>query len=224
MNSDKRTRYLNWGKSEYGIGILILLAIDANFLVFNFKLHFLISKFLSDFILLLFLIIILLNKSSWLQRLGFSRFKKEIVAEGVALLLVCYFLLYGIKVIFKILTIDLPTVHPKYLYAGNPELLIFFSFVLIGPIVEEIYMRGFIFNGLLNEMNWMKAAVISSSIFALVHVSPGNIYRFIPAFIFGMAFCYLFNKSRSVIPGIIIHSFHNLFIFLITYKQYLSTL
>jgi membrane protease YdiL (CAAX protease family) len=42
--------------------------------------------------------------------------------------------------------------------------------VLVAPLVEEIFFRGFLFAGLRGRYGWPKAAVISATLFALVHL------------------------------------------------------
>jgi membrane protease YdiL (CAAX protease family) len=73
---------------------------------------------------------------------------------------------------------------------------------VVAPIVEEIIFRGYIFAGLRNDFGWVKAAIISSLLFSIIHF---QITAFIPIFILGMIFAYLYQRSNSIWPAIIMH-------------------
>jgi membrane protease YdiL (CAAX protease family) len=74
--------------------------------------------------------------------------------------------------------------------------------VIVAPVVEEIFFRGFAFAGLRNRYSWRKAAVISSLLFASVHLQPAAL---IPIFILGLIFSYLYYRSGSIMPAILMH-------------------
>jgi membrane protease YdiL (CAAX protease family) len=74
--------------------------------------------------------------------------------------------------------------------------------VVIAPVVEEIFFRGFVFSGLRTRYEWKKAAVISSALFALIHL---QLTAIIPIFILGYIFAYLYHRSNSIWPAIVMH-------------------
>jgi membrane protease YdiL (CAAX protease family) len=155
--------------------------------------------------------------------LGLIRFKKEILAQGVALFLICYFFIILSRIFLKLINIDIPEKSYDLVFEqSSQKWLIFFEFSIFNPFVEEFFDRGFIFSGLCIHMSWKKAAILSSALFALAHISSSNLYGFIPAFIFGMALAYLYHKSKSILPGFFLHALNNFIVLGIAYKQYIS--
>lgn len=230
MNNDLRTikntgDYSNWKMKEVKVGILIVLTITFINLSINFKIDSLLLMFIFDFILIAIIFIFLLRrKKNWLQLLGLIKFKKEFLVEGAGLLLLCYFIIFLFTIFLKLLKIEIPSIDLKNFFDVGPSIwFIILDFSIKGPFIEEVFDRGFIFAGLSTYYGWKKAAVLSSLIFALSHISVYNIYSFFPSFLLGFAFCYLYYISKSIVPGFIIHAFHNFIILAINYKQYISS-
>ena len=95
----------------------------------------------------------------------------------------------------------------KILSTNNPSPGLFiFAAVIIAPLVEEIFFRGFLFAGLKKRFSWPKAMFISSGLFALLHLRP---LAAPPIFILGVVFAYLYQRSGSIWPAIFIHALVN---------------
>jgi len=82
---------------------------------------------------------------------------------------------------------------PWWLLAGG---------VIVAPLVEEVFFRGFVFAGLRRQYGWKKAAFISAALFAVIHVTPTAM---IPIFILGLIFAYLYHRSNSIWPAVLMH-------------------
>ena len=78
---------------------------------------------------------------------------------------------------------------------------------VMGPIVEEIGFRGLILGGLLKMRcrPWI-AILISALIFASCHGFGAN---FVTAVLFGILVGWLYWRTGSIVPGIIIHVTNN---------------
>lgn len=89
------------------------------------------------------------------------------------------------------------------------ELFSVFSFgaVFIGPIVEELIFRGIILNGLRDKYGSNLALIISSVLFAIIHVQPAQV---ITALLMGLVFGHIFIKTNSLGLVILLHSIANL--------------
>jgi membrane protease YdiL (CAAX protease family) len=94
-----------------------------------------------------------------------------------------------------------PDLVPIFAELSSPWWLLIAG-VIVAPIVEEIFFRGFIFAGLRSRYEWRWAAVISSLLFALVHLQPAAL---IPIFGLGYIFAYLYYRSNSIWPAILMH-------------------
>ena len=80
--------------------------------------------------------------------------------------------------------------------------------VIFAPIVEEIFFRGFLFQGFRQRYGWVTATLLSSAIFAAGHLDP---VALIPTFVLGAVLAYVYHRSNSVWPGIILHFLVNAF-------------
>jgi len=98
-----------------------------------------------------------------------------------------------------------PEVERILTETSSPGLFVLTA-VIIAPVVEEIFFRGFLFAGLKNRHTWPMAMIISSGLFALLHLSP---LAAPPIFLLGLVFAYLYQRSCSIWPAVIIHSLVN---------------
>ena len=93
----------------------------------------------------------------------------------------------------------------------------FFSFlymVIAAPIFEELIFRGIMLDGLLKRYSPIKAILISSFLFGLVHLNP---WQFIAGLFLGMFMGWVYYKTKSLSFTIIIHASVNLTGFLTRY-------
>ncbi len=93
-------------------------------------------------------------------------------------------------------------------------ILTFVSLVILPPIVEEIVVRGFLFSGLKQGMSVVKAAILTSGIFALAHLQFGSgapllWVAAIDTFILSLVLCFLRQKTGSLWAGIGLHTLKN---------------
>lgn len=79
--------------------------------------------------------------------------------------------------------------------------------VVFAAICEEIVFRGFLFRGLRNRFPAVVAACLSSGIFAVVHFY--SVIGLLVVFAYGLIFCWLYERSRSLLPGMIAHAVFN---------------
>ncbi|MBE7549860.1 MAG: CPBP family intramembrane metalloprotease [Anaerolineales bacterium] len=93
-------------------------------------------------------------------------------------------------------------------------LALLFGGAVVAPVVEEIFFRGFVFTGLRGKWGWPKAALASAGLFALAHVLPTS---FLPIFILGLIFAFLFQASGSIWPAILMHMLTNAVALLLAY-------
>ncbi|MBU1043796.1 MAG: CPBP family intramembrane metalloprotease [Candidatus Omnitrophica bacterium] len=89
--------------------------------------------------------------------------------------------------------------------------ILFFLAVIVGPFAEEIIFRGFIFSGLRKHCRFMTAGIISACIFGIFHFQAS---LFIPLAFMGFVFARLFERTRSILPPLILHMLWNFIIFM----------
>ncbi|MHB0867398.1 MAG: CPBP family glutamic-type intramembrane protease [Thermoleophilia bacterium] len=88
-----------------------------------------------------------------------------------------------------------------------------FSFLLsmaivaiMTPVVEEMFFRGIIHQGLQQQFGFFPGALISSTIFMLAHISYTV---FVPIFCLGFGFAILTSRTKSIWPSIVAHFLWN---------------
>ncbi len=138
--------------------------------------------------------------------LGLRSFKWEMLGLGCGLMLLslAFNLVFGLFLGLFGLRIQ-PDLAPIFAQLSSPWLLLIGGTV-VAPIVEEIFFRGFVFAGLRPRYGWQRAAIISSVLFALIHLIPTAI---IPILLLGYIFAYLYHRSNSIWPAILMHSATN---------------
>ena len=84
----------------------------------------------------------------------------------------------------------------------------FAALVLWTPFTEELFFRGFVYKGFSQRVGPLKAILLSAGIFSVFHVlaGPGVL---IPIFVSGLALAWLYHRTGSVWPSIVVHSIQN---------------
>ena len=154
------------------------------------------------------MLVILRKFSSNDVSLGFRKFSWPWVGKGYLLCLLCVFVLNFI----------ISLVQGETPQSENPILELFADaaiwkfallgllVVVVGPIFEELMFRAWLFGGLRKRLGDVKAAVISSTIFALIH---GDLPGMPALFVLGLVFCWVYRRSGSTIASIIVHGMWN---------------
>jgi membrane protease YdiL (CAAX protease family) len=75
------------------------------------------------------------------------------------------------------------------------------------PVVEETIFRGGLYAGLRRRWSLPAAALISSAVFAAVHL---NWASFLPVTALGVALCVVYERTGSLLPAMVAHGIFNL--------------
>ncbi|WP_281885968.1 CPBP family intramembrane glutamic endopeptidase [Paenibacillus sp. YYML68] len=78
---------------------------------------------------------------------------------------------------------------------------------LFGPVIEEVVYRKIIFGSLIRMMSFWPSAILSSIIFALAHFS---VKLFLAYAGVGLVLCWVYRKSGSLLPPILVHAALNI--------------
>jgi membrane protease YdiL (CAAX protease family) len=150
------------------------------------------------------------RKGSW-RSLGFQKFKPETLGLGCGLMLIGFFITFVHNSILVQLGFEIQadTITDLFNVLDTPIWLILTG-VIVAPLAEEIFFRGFLFQGFRQRYGWEKAALLSAAIFSLGHMDPASL---IPTFVLGLIFAYLYQRSNSIWPGMIMHFLTNAFSF-----------
>ena len=82
-----------------------------------------------------------------------------------------------------------------------PPLLLFLGAVVVAPFTEELFFRGALLR---------RAGLIpSTSLFSVLHFAYGSLFEVIGAFFIGGILAITAQKTKSLLPPIIIHALYN---------------
>lgn len=99
-------------------------------------------------------------------------------------------------------------------FGSQTGIFAFLLLVIAAPILEELLFRGIILDGLLKKYSPLISILISSLLFGIVHLNP---WSFINGLIIGIFSGWVYFRTKSVLPSIIIHASANLSGFLIRF-------
>ena len=80
--------------------------------------------------------------------------------------------------------------------------------MIAAPICEEVCFRGMLFGGLREKLPRIGAALLSGLIFGGLHAITG-ISAVPPLILFGFLLALLYEKTGSIVPGILLHMLNN---------------
>jgi len=154
------------------------------------------------------ILILIWRRVSW-KSLGFGRFEWKTLGLGCGLLIGAYAIIIVHNALLYFLGVDTQGAKIVKMFAelNSP---FWFSIVaaLVAPFVEETFFRGFLFQGFRTHYGWKTGMLLSSAIFAAAHL---DLAALIPTFILGNVLAYVFHRSNSIWPGIILHFLVNSF-------------
>ncbi len=99
------------------------------------------------------------------------------------------------------------------------DIAIILLLVVVAPIGEEIFFRGFMFAGLRGAVPAVPAAILSSALWASLHLGEADVAAAFQLFVFGLILCWLYDRTGSVRSTILLHAVNNTFavVFLLTH-------
>jgi uncharacterized protein len=167
-----------------------------------------VTSLLTNFFMVgyLYLFIIRPKVFSWRQ-LGLKKVDREYYDEAIILFVLISTLIFIIQSLLTRLGVPLQQWSFTTTQGGW---LAFGVAVLVTPIIEELYFRGFLFRGLmLHHRPWM-AFIISAALFAALHPP---VLVMVEVFVVGLLLAYVMRETRSIWPGVVIHALNNAIVF-----------
>ena len=190
-----------------GVVLLALLSVGMLILVFLGARRQYLQNASALLLELIYLLPILLifgwRRISW-KHLGFGKFSLSVVGMGCGLLVGAYAIIILHNSILKLLGFDTQgdQIFEMFRQLKSP-VWFFLVAAVVAPFVEELFFRGFLFQGFRQAYGWLPALLLSSAIFGVAHLDPASL---IPTFVLGCVLAYIYHRSNSVWPGIIFHA------------------
>jgi membrane protease YdiL (CAAX protease family) len=203
-----------WKFIDNWIGVVLLIAVDVTIFIITFqtsktKLAQSALIVLLELAYLLPVILIFAWRGIHWKVLGFGKFSWRTLGIGCGLLVGGYSLIILHNLILFVLGVDTQGEEIVKMFAGlNSPIWFFIVGAVFAPLVEEIFFRGFLFQGFRARYGWPAGMLLSSAIFAAAHL---DLVALIPTFILGNVLAFIYHRSNSVWPGIILHFLVNAF-------------
>lgn len=217
----------------YIIGIMEALALKVFRLDIGTNLRMILNTFFIDIavaIVILYFVIVKYRERLKALGLQVSSFFRNILSGITAYIFI-------LPLLFVILLLSIwilnllgykPPPQPVFeifMEEKRSVVLLFFTlFVSVfGPIIEEMFFRGFMYSALKKNVGILGAAFLSASIFSILHT---NIVGFFPIMTLGVLLAYLYETTGSLVASVTVHIVHNSiilgFVFFIKELQLLS--
>ena len=224
-------RDVGWGLAEVVQVFVLLFFIDTCLLLmevaFASSFHWgpdqkdfllMLNSFIRDLLVAAFVVLMIRYRFRQpLSDIGltFDQFIKNVrigfVAYWAILPLLCLVLL-GVAAAAQFFSYEPPPqpVVEIYLKETQQPTIVFFTFfvALVGPVIEEIFFRGFAYKALRTRFGARAAILGTAAIFASLHMS---VIAFLPILLLGIFLAYLYEKTGSLVPSMTSHMIHNVF-------------
>ena len=108
----------------------------------------------------------------------------------------------------------LPPRLPHEVLGEGPAMLLSIAGVgLAGPLIEEVFFRGFLLAALVQPLGAFRAAVVASALFSVAHASIAVV---LPLFFTGLLLSWLYLRTGSLWPPFAAHAAQNLLALAVT--------
>jgi hypothetical protein len=140
--------------------------------------------------------------------LRFARVPVSILAIGGLM-----FLALGVALEPVVALLPMPESIQKLMAESvRPNVFSFVSVVVMAPLLEEVLMRGIVLEGLLKNYKPSTAILASAFWFSAMHMNP---WQGLPAFMGGLLLGWVYWRTRSLLPCILMHALNNLVAFVL---------
>ena len=203
-----------WSIGDTWMGVVLLILVSIGMvaaLLLGLKREYLqnIGVLFLELVYLLPVVLIFAWRRIHWKHLGFGTFKVNVLGLGCGLLIGGYVIILLHNTLLTMLGVDTQgdQIFEMFNQLESPVWL-FLVGAIVAPIVEEIFFRGFLFQGFRQKYGWMPALFLSSAIFGAAHLAPASL---IPTFVLGCVLAFVYHRSNSVWPGILFHAAINSF-------------
>ena len=146
--------------------------------------------------------------ASWTS-LGFRRPNASRMLVGVPATLFAAFFVVALfsYVVFELGLRDPgDTVIPPALLSGSLLLALFLTSVVVAPVAEETFFRGFLYGGLRGSWGPVRGGAVSAGLFGLAHP---DLFLIVPVTLLGALLVWLYAWTGSLWGPIAVHAMFN---------------
>ncbi len=114
---------------------------------------------------------------------------------------------YGVSIVHDMV------IHPKqqdivgeFPHSGIGVTLFVILAVVMAPVFEEVFFRGFLFRAFASSWGWLPGAAVSAGVFGIAHA---QVDVFIPLFALGLTLAWVYKRTGSLWTSISLHALFN---------------
>lgn len=89
---------------------------------------------------------------------------------------------------------------------GDTFIVTLLIVAVLPAICEELMFRGYILTAMEDKLKPLNAILISAALFGVYHMS---VVKFFTTALIGLAICYVAHRTKSIVPGMIMHFINN---------------
>lgn len=145
-----------------------------------------------------------------LERRGFWKHLRTGVVAYFGIVPVLLVIVLAMAMATKLLSYEPPPqpVVEVYLKEHRGHWIVYFTLFVAGagPLIEEIFFRGFSYRAFRSRLGPRWAGAASALVFAALHL---NLIAFVPIFVLGLYLAYLYERTGSIVPSMTVHVIHN---------------
>lgn len=144
-----------------------------------------------------------------LDRFGLRRFSGSVAALALAAFGAYFIVQAGLG---ALVSPDQDNVRDELGLGGTSAGTVVITYLLVvfgAAFGEELFFRGIVFAGLRGSMSLWPAALISSVLWGLLHLSGGNLGVVAILVVFGLFLAWLYERTGTIWAGIVAHGLNN---------------
>ncbi len=165
----------------------------------------------GELLLLVAPLVVLRATHSGPGALGLAAWRAAPLRDGLAIGAALWALTLGYERLLKWLA---PAAHARMIaeertqleFLAAPWPLLVIAALIVAPVAEEVFFRGFIFAGLRGRLGFPFASGLSAAFFALVHWMP---FSTVPLFCVGLGCAAVYERHRALAAPLAVHVAYN---------------
>ncbi len=210
---------LFWILASFALSFVMAMAQDYGWLTMSKNVILLLHTTIMDLLGVVVILAVIYRASGTWRDLGFRMRLGEFWREAGAGLMgyICVLPVFFVVLILLVVLAKLagyePPAHPLVEIFIEEEVrapwVIIYSVILgsvLGPVIEEIFFRGFAYSLLKAKWGRSWAMITTSLFFAFIHQ---NEFAFLPIFVLGMGLAWLYELRGNLVAPIFMHVAHN---------------
>ncbi|WCL49899.1 CPBP family intramembrane glutamic endopeptidase [Leptospira sp. GIMC2001] len=190
---------------QFAFGILIAIFKDTEY--FNSFRDYIIS---GSNVIAIFAVSLYAFRKSKLNLMDMMSFRKDTTILIFPALAITYALhivgAFLSVMVFQNSTVSQGFVESSAEYLPINQIPLYFLLVVVAPITEELYFRGFAFLGLMRNYSFFVSMLVSTLLFCVIHLNPSQM---VGAALIGVFSCYLLYLTKNIVFSILIHAMYN---------------